>query len=123
MAAIAVGLVGATAMYSRPEALRVPAWVGFAAMAAFVAAGSTLIAGAREAKRLEAWLGVLTVVALLVPLTWIAIGPGPMACSVTMPFLTTATADWMCRGAFGLGALLGLVILVLALRRALRHGA
>jgi hypothetical protein len=32
-------------------------------------------------------------------------------------------ADWMCRGAFGLGALLGLVVLILAVRRALRHGA
>jgi hypothetical protein len=123
VAAIALGIVGAAAMYAHPQELRVPAWVGFSAMAAFIAAGCTLIASAREAKRLEAWLGVLTVLALVIPPIWIAIGPGPMNCTVSLPFLTTAAADWMCRGAFGLGATLGLFILILAVRRALRHGA
>jgi hypothetical protein len=123
VAAAALGLAGAAAMYLRPESLRVPAWVGFSAMAAFIAVGGALIAGACEARRLEGWLGVLTVLGLVVPALWIAIGPGPMHCSVSLPFFTTAAADWLCRGAFGLGALLGLVILVLAVRRALRHGA
>jgi hypothetical protein len=122
LAAAALGLVGAAAMYLRPEQLRVPAWVGFSAMAGFVGVGGALIASACEARKLEGWLGVLTVLGLLVPATWIAIGPGPMACSVSLPFFTTAAADWMCRRAFGLGALLGLIILILAVRRAVRHG-
>jgi len=122
--AVAVlGLVGALAMYLRPEGLRVPAWVAFSAMGAFVSVGGVLIAGAFEARRLEAWLGVLTVLGLLVPGAWIALSSGPLNCSVSLPFLTTVAADWMCRGAFGLGTLLGLVILMLAVRRALRHGA
>jgi len=48
--AIAAGAGSALAIYLRPQALRAPAWVAYAAVATFVLAGASLLAGALGAK-------------------------------------------------------------------------
>ena len=117
-AALAIGVLGIVMMHLHPENLRVPGWVAYAAMSSFVWAGFALLMGEYAATRKAApWPGVLATIGLIVPFAWIALGPGPMECTVMLPFLSTAAADWMCRGAFGFAALLGLLILFLAARR------
>ena len=117
-----MGLLVVWAIYARPQGLRVPAWVAYAAAAAFVGGGGALIAAACESKKLEAAFGLIALLGLLVPFLWVALGPGPQECSVYLPFISTAGAEWLCRGGFGIASLLGLLILVLFLRRALRPG-
>lgn len=120
LACATVGFIAGFFIYFHPERLHAPAWVAFGAATAFVAAGCALAAGAYEAKKIEGWLGVLTVAGLLVPAGWIALGPGPRACSVTLPFLGAEAADWICRGVFGIAALLALLLLVLMINRVAR---
>ena len=115
-----MGVLTIVIMYLHPENLHVPAWVGFAAMSAFVGAGGSLLMGEYEATRKAApWLGVLALIGLMVPFVWIAFGPGPRECAAMLVFISTIAPDWVCRGAFGFAALLGLLILVLFARRLL----
>ena len=120
LASAALGVFAGCMIYLYPEGLRAPAWIGFTAAGVFIAAGAAIAAGACEAKKLEGWLGVLTVAGLLAPAVWIALGPGPRACTVTLPFLSTDAAEVICRGAFGVGALLAIVLLVLMVNRVIR---
>ena len=113
-----MGVLTIVIMYLHPENLHVPAWVGFAAMSAFVWAGCSLVTGEYEATRkIAPWLGVLATLGLMVPFTWITLGPGPRECAAMLIFISTTASDWVCRGAFGFAALLGLLILVLFARR------
>jgi hypothetical protein len=109
--------------YAHPENLRAPAWVAYATGAAFVGGGCALVAAALEAGRIEILSGFVALGGLLTPFLWVAFGPGPRECSVYLPFVTTAGAEWVCRGGFGIAALLGLAILALFLRRVLRPDA
>jgi hypothetical protein len=115
--ALAVGLGCAAAIYFHPQGLHAPAWVAYAAVSTFVLAGIALIAGAYGAKRLVQWLGGLIVAGLMTPALWIALGPGGRDCSFSVGFLSGAASEFMCRGAFGAGALLCLVFLVLLVTR------
>lgn len=118
--AIALGVLSALMIQLRPEGLRAPAWVAYAAVATFPLAGGALIAGALGAKRLVPWLGVLITCGLLVPGLWVALGPGGRECSFSLGFLGGAASELVCRTGFGVGALLCLVLLVLLVRRASR---
>jgi formate-dependent nitrite reductase membrane component NrfD len=116
-AALAIGLLSLVMMYRHPEQLRVPAWVAYAAMSSFVSAGCALLTGEYAATRNVApWLGVLATIGLMVPPVWIALGPGPRDCAATLSFFSTTASDWVCRGAFGFGALIGLLVLFLMVR-------
>jgi hypothetical protein len=115
-----MGVITMLIMVFHPEELRVPFWVAFAAASTFVTGGAALISGAFSAQKLEGGFGVLAVLGLLVPAEWIAFGPGDHECTITLPFVSTAGAEWLCRGAFGLGAVLVIAVLVLFGRRAAR---
>jgi hypothetical protein len=115
--AVAVGLGSSAAIVLHPESLRAPAWVAHAAASTFVVAGVALLAGACGARRLMQWLGVLIACGLLVPTLWIAFGPGGRNCSFSLAFLSGPASELACRGAFGAGALLWLVFLVLLVLR------
>jgi hypothetical protein len=121
--ALATGLGSAAAIHLHPEGLRAPAWVAYAAVSTFVLAGMALLAGALGAKRVVPWLGALIVCGLLVPGLWIALGAGGRECSFSLGFLSGAASEFVCRGAFGAGALLCLVFLVLLVSRASRAPA
>ena len=47
--------------------------------------------------------------------------PGPRACRASLPFFSTTASEWVCRGVFGIGALLVLLFLVLMARRLLQR--
>jgi hypothetical protein len=119
-AAIAIGSIGLILMYRHPEGLRVPAWVGFAAMSTFVWGGSAIVLRENEATAGFADGAVLlTIVGLFVPAAWIAFGPGPRECTAMLSVLSAPAGEWLCRGAFGLGALIVSLLFVLAARQVL----
>ena len=119
-AATALGVFGLVMMYRHPEGLRVPAWVGFPAMSTFVWGGSAIVLREHEAtRRFADWAVLLTIAGLLVPAAWIAFGPGPRECTALLALLSMRAGEWLCRGAFGVGALIVALMLVLVARQVL----
>jgi len=116
---IAMGVATAAVIFLQPQQLRVPAWVAYAAVSTFPFGGVALIAGALGAKRLVSWLGIFVVVGLLVPFLWVTFGPGPQEWSVSIGNIGGEASNWVCRIGFGLGSILGLVILVFVIRDAI----
>jgi hypothetical protein len=116
----AIGVLTGATIYLHPESLEAPAWIAYAACACFMFAGLAIVASESGLQHLNAWLGVATVACLLTPGAWLAFGPGPRACSVSLPFISTVASEWMCRGVFGFGAILVALFLVWLIRRALR---
>jgi len=102
---------------AHPEGLHVPAWVAYVAASAFVLAGLCLFAGAVGNVGLQRWLGVAVTIWLFVVAAWVAFGPGERECSFSIPFFQSSASDAVCRGAFGIGATLVALFLVLVLRR------
>ena len=117
---IVAGLLTAAMIYVHPENLHAPAWVAYAACAAFVFAGLTIMAYELGLRRAHAWLVVACVAALLAPGAWVAFGSGARKCSVALPFFSGVGSDLLCRAAFGLGAIIVAAILVWAVIGALR---
>ncbi len=117
---VAAGTLTAALVYRRPEALHAPAWVAYAACATFVLAGLAVVARAKQRGRLHAAFLLATLAAFFGVAAWAAFGPGPRDCSVALPFFQGLAADWLCRGAFSLGALCLAVLLVVLIRRLLR---
>jgi hypothetical protein len=116
-----VGLLTAAMIYWHPEKLNAPVWVAYAACSAFVFAGLTIMAYEFALHRTHAWLVATCLAALLVPGWWVAFGPGMRECSVAVPFFSTVGSDFLCRGAFGLGAVIVAALLVWVVLRALRQ--
>jgi len=114
---IAVGVATVALIFLQPQQLRVPAWVAYAAASIFSFAGLALVAGALGAEWLVSWLGILVVIALLVPSLWVTLGPGEQNCSVSLGGVRGEGSDWICRAGFGVGSLLGLVVLFLLIRQ------
>ena len=102
----------------QPQYLKAPAWVAFAACSAFGIAGLCLLAQAAGATRTQNWLAVALSAALVLPGIWVAFGPGERECTISLPFLQFVSTV-LCRGAFGVGAVLGVVILVVYARYAI----
>ena len=123
VAAVAIGLLVAFMIRLHPEGLRAPAWVAYVAASAFVLAGLCLFAGAVEMNWLRGWLGIAVTLSMLVVSLWIAFGPGERECSMSIPFAQTVAPDALCRGAFGIGALLVALFVGLLVRRALSSGS
>ena len=119
-AAIGLGAFGIVMVALHPENARSPAWVAYAALSAFIFAGASLLAVEFAGKRAGDWIGLLAVVALLATAAWVSFGPGPRNCKALLFFVSATFGDWVCRGAFGLGTLLLVAILVLMARRLLR---
>jgi len=117
--AIASGLTAGVLIRLHPEGLHAPAWVAYVAASAFVLAGLCLVAGAFAQAWLLRWLGIAVTLSLLAVSSWLAFGPGERTCSMSIPFFRALAPDALCRGAFGLGAILVALLLVLVVRRAL----
>jgi hypothetical protein len=82
-----------------------------------------MMASALGARKLQSWLAVILILAMLVPGAWIALGPGERHCSMSISFVRSIAPGTVCRGAFGVGAIIVAAILVLAVSRALRPQA
>ncbi len=95
------GSLAAAMIYLRPEGLHVPAWVAYAACAAFVFAGLTIMADEFALRRVHAWVVVACVASLLVPGAWVAFGPGVRKCSVSGPFSAVLVRIWCVAGRSG----------------------
>lgn len=119
IALILVGAAFALLTYSYPEQLRAPAWVAYVAALAFVFGGITAIAGQLNSPRLRAWAPVAVLVCLVVPGIRIAFGAGIRQCSFDSVYLYGFADGWACRTAFGIAAVIGLALVLLAVRHAL----
>ena len=117
---IAMSLGFGALIYFQPQQLNAPAWVAYAAASAFLLAGLQVLAGTEKAGPLQDWLAVALILALLLPGAWVAFGGGNRQCEVTLPFIAF-TSEGSCRVAFGVGALLGLAVFMLFIRRALNR--
>ena len=120
LASVLVGLAVCVLIYRHPEALRAPAWVAYAAASAFVLAGLCLLAIASDAPRVQSYIAAAILLCLLAICVWIAFGQGERACTMSFSFLHANVSDAICRGAFGIGALLVTLVLALMVRRAMR---
>ena len=116
---IAIGLLTITLVALYPEKLRVPAWVAYAALGTFPLAGTVILLQTCGARRIAGWLALFLVAGLLVPGLWIAFGPGPMTCTVSLLGVSGAGSDWVCRLGFGIGSLIGAVVLAVLVRTVL----
>lgn len=119
-----MGAALALAVFFRPEALKVPAWVAYVAALAFVLAGWTVIARARGNRMLQAWLPVALLACMAAIPTWLAFGPGTRRCTVSvtrwMVTLLGRHTDLACRIGFGVAAVVGIGLVLLAAAQALR---
>lgn len=120
---VALGLLEGVLIYLHPEQLNVPAAVAYAACLVFAFAGLAIITKALGLNRFNAWLVVAIVAIMLVSESWIAFGPGPRRCSVSIHFFRSMAPDLMCRGAFVLGTILVALMLAWAIRSAYRTSA
>ena len=108
-------------IHLHPERLRAPAWVAYAAALAFSLCGLALVAQQlRASRRLHAWLGVAVVAGLLTPFAWIALAGGGGECRVRLLGIAMPGGAWLCRAGFAVAAAMGVLILVLFVRQALR---
>jgi hypothetical protein len=122
--AVAIGALLISAAFLAPGGLHAPAWAVYAAGAAFVLAGTALIARGTGQRLLARWLPSLAVACVVAPALWLAFGSGPRRCAFNAwgfgARLLGRHAELLCRVAFGAGAVLGLLVLLLVVREALR---
>ena len=119
MVGLGVALLGM--MVAFPERLKVPAPVGYLAAGSFALAGLLALANVFCSRKVRAWLAVALLTCMLLPGAWIAFGAGPRTCSFKLGLLSGLVDGAACRMAFGVGSLLGLVLLGIALRTAMRR--
>ena len=112
-----LGVLVVMLIYLHPEGLHVPAWVAYVAASAFVLAGLCILAMVIGMVWLQRLLGVAVALSLFVVSLWVAFGPGPRECSVSLSFVQGVAADALCRGAFAIGAILVGLFIVLAIYR------
>jgi len=126
VAVAALGGALALLAYAQPQHMRAPAWVVYSAALALVFAGWILVARAREHALLKAWLPVALLACLVAPPAWIAFGGGYRHCGIqamsgVLRMFSTRT-DLPCRVGFGIAAIVGLVLVGLSIRQAVRSG-
>lgn len=118
---IGLGAVLFVLMVAFPERLNVPAPIGYLVAAAFVLAGFLALANVFLDRRVSNWLAVALLSCMVIPSAWIAVGPGERSCAGSFGGFFYFTEGGACRVAFGIGAVLGLVFIVIAFRYALRR--
>lgn len=120
LALILLACATAALVHLQPERLRAPAWVAYLALGAFGFAGVCVIAQALRLHGLGRWLICILLASMTAIPSWIALGSGPRQCTSGGLAGRLEVSEFVCRGAFGIGAvLLGLMFLI-ALRDALR---
>jgi hypothetical protein len=118
-ALVVLGLALLSAMVAYPERLRVPALIGYSVAATFAIAGLLALANEFCSDRIRSWLAVALLALMAVPSIWISVGPGKRSCTFQARSLGETAGDGVCRTAFGIGSVLVLLMLLMALRQAL----
>jgi hypothetical protein len=108
----------AVLVHTHPEKLRAPAWVAFAGAGAFAFAGICVVALALKLDHMVRWLVCALLAGMTVVPAWIAFGSGSRQCTVISLGARSAASEIVCRGAFGLGAVILTLMFVAALRGA-----
>jgi hypothetical protein len=103
-------------VWSREPGFQVPPVVGYLAAGAFLSAGATLLLQLRGAERAQHVTAFLVVAALASVGGWIGFGPGSRRCGGSLGLLQFVPGELVCRGVFGVGAVLTAVMAVLMLR-------
>jgi hypothetical protein len=120
----ALGGALALAAYVLPEQMRAPPFVVYLCALAFVFAGWTVVARARDHRLLKAWLPVFLLACMVAPAIWLGFGSGRRQCAVSLlqsfVRLLGTRSDLVCRIGFGLAAVLGVALVLLAVRQAIR---
>lgn len=121
VASILAGALSGGLAFRHPERMHAPAWVVYAACAAFVLFGLSLLAQAWQFKRLPTVISLFGMVAFVAPFGWVAFGGGARACTASVGWFSQATNETLCRVAFGSGFLLGTLLLIAVTWRTLRR--
>ena len=121
-ALVGLGVALIALMLAYPEGLKVPAPIGYVTAAIFALGGLLALANAFGSRGPRRWLAVALLSCMVVPSAWIAVGPGQRTCSAAVGFVFGLPTDGGCRLAFGIGALFGVAMVLLALRDALAGG-
>lgn len=120
----AIGAALAVLMYLRPQALRAPAPVAYLGALAFVFAGLLVLARAQGRRLLQAWLPVFMIACLVAPAVWLGFGSGRRQCTLSAAQAVVrifgTRSDLPCRIGFAVAAVVGVGILLLVLRQAIR---
>jgi hypothetical protein len=111
-----------------PDAkIHVPRWILAACGLGVALCGASCAAATLRIVLARALAAAGIALTFVMPLTWVALGPGVRECAATLSFglfaVQRAAQGWTCRGAFALAALLGLAILVAALGAAVKPWA
>ena len=122
LALVGLGFVLLGLMVAFPERLKVPAPVGYLTAGTLVLAGLLALANSFCGRKSRAWLAVVLLICMVLPAAWIAMGAGPRTCSIRADFLIGSGGGLVCRTAFGIGSVLGLVLVLVAVRYALAKG-
>lgn len=116
----AIGLYLWYSVWSRDPGWRVPPPIGYLCAGMFLAAGANLVLQLRGAVRAQVMTAFLIAAAMAGVAGWISLGTGPRQCTGSIGFLTFLPAESLCRGAFGVGALLMAAMAVFILRELLK---
>ena len=126
-AGVAIAALGsgvALLAFLQPQQMRAPAGVVYASALAFVFAGWTVVARARGHPLLKAWLPVPLLLCMVTPVAWLGFGPGYRQCGIAavagMLRIFGTRSDLACRLGFGLAAIVGCFLVLLAIRQAVR---
>jgi hypothetical protein len=119
---VGLGTLLLAAMMAFPERLNVPAPIGYLTAGTFVLAGLLALGNVFCSRGVRAWLAVVLLSCMVLPSIWIAIGPGQRSCSVDFGILFGFAGGGVCRAAFGVASVFGVIMVLVALRYALSRG-
>lgn len=111
----------AVLVHAHPERLRSPEWVALLAAALLGFGGVCVILSALRLHSPLRWLVCGLLVAMAAIPGWIATSDAATQCTVVSLGVRASISEAGCRGAFGLGTLVLLVMLIFAVRGALRQ--
>jgi hypothetical protein len=106
--------LGEAALLSRHlDELQGPAWAAYSTVAIVFLGGVWLLALAAGRRMVQSLIQVAIMVAMTLPAAWVAWGGGVRHCKASGP-LSILAGEQGCRVAFGIGAVVCLFILLLA---------
>ena len=115
-----VGVAGAIAIYRQPESLQVPLWLAMIACFCFALSGLALSLKTTRFTRLFQWTIVLLLLCMASVPAWLTLGDSVGSCTASFPLIANPLG---CRVAFGVSTALTLLLLVSAVKAAVRGPA